>query len=226
MITKSGTNAINGSAFVMLRPGDWDARPPLARGQGALQPAAVRRRRSAGRWSATGPSSSAATSTAASAARWRSPRRRRPCPSVKTPADEHQGHVRGSTYRFTDKNSLAVRYNMVRWHKDNETGGLNLPGTGFIWDNNVDTVHGDVHERRLGAVPERSARRSTRATPTRRAAKCDAVEHRPHHLLDQRLQRPGHLGRAARGDLGPVRHACRSGGQAHHQDRRRRSPTT
>ena len=31
---------------------------------------------------------------------------------------------------------------MVRWKKDNESGGLNLPGTGFIWDNNVDTVHG------------------------------------------------------------------------------------
>ena len=31
---------------------------------------------------------------------------------------------------------------MVRWKKDNESGGLNLPGTGFIWDNNVDTSTG------------------------------------------------------------------------------------
>ena len=30
MITKSGTNMLNGSAFVMIRPGDWDAKPPLA----------------------------------------------------------------------------------------------------------------------------------------------------------------------------------------------------
>ncbi|MGH9204333.1 MAG: carboxypeptidase regulatory-like domain-containing protein, partial [Vicinamibacterales bacterium] len=30
MITKSGTNAVNGSTFVMIRPGDWDAAPPLA----------------------------------------------------------------------------------------------------------------------------------------------------------------------------------------------------
>ena len=30
MITKSGTNEVNGSAFVMVRPGDWDATPPLA----------------------------------------------------------------------------------------------------------------------------------------------------------------------------------------------------
>jgi hypothetical protein len=30
MITKSGTNTFNGSAFLMVRPGEWDARPPLA----------------------------------------------------------------------------------------------------------------------------------------------------------------------------------------------------
>ena len=30
MITKSGTNAFSGSVFVMIRPGDWDAKPPLA----------------------------------------------------------------------------------------------------------------------------------------------------------------------------------------------------
>src|SRR4029077_2863887 len=30
MITKSGTNEVKGSAFVMITPGDWDAAPPLA----------------------------------------------------------------------------------------------------------------------------------------------------------------------------------------------------
>ena len=60
---------------------------------------------------------------------------------VPTPADEHQGHAKVDV-RFSNKNSLGVRYNMVRWNKDNEGGGLSLPGTGFIWDNNVDTVHG------------------------------------------------------------------------------------
>ena len=44
MITKSGTNAFNGSAFVMIRPGDWDAKPAPRDDEGPLQPAAVRRR--------------------------------------------------------------------------------------------------------------------------------------------------------------------------------------
>ena len=60
---------------------------------------------------------------------------------VPTPADEHQGHFKGDI-RFSTKHSLGVRYNMVRWKKDNESGGFNLPGTGFMWDNNVDTLHG------------------------------------------------------------------------------------
>src|SRR5262245_3892948 len=30
MITKSGTNDVNGSLFVMIRPGQWDAAPPLS----------------------------------------------------------------------------------------------------------------------------------------------------------------------------------------------------
>src|SRR5206468_7583161 len=30
MITKSGTNTVSGSAFGMVRPGDWDATPPLS----------------------------------------------------------------------------------------------------------------------------------------------------------------------------------------------------
>ena len=46
---------------------------------------------------------------------------------VPTPADEHQGHFKGDV-RFSEKNSLGVRYNMVRWKKDNESGGLQLPG--------------------------------------------------------------------------------------------------
>lgn len=140
MITKSGTNSVAGSLFTMLRPGALDARPPLARVDvpynqqqlgGVLGGALVkdkifyfgsyeyRRERS----------EVAITSPAATE------------PSVKTPADEHQAHVR-MDYRFDDRNSLALRYNMVRWQKDNEAGGLSLPGTGFIWDNNVDTVHG------------------------------------------------------------------------------------
>ncbi len=140
MTTKSGTNSLIGSAFVMVRPGDWDARPPLAVTKvpfnqqqfgGTVGGPAIRDRvfyfgsyeRRRDRSSA--PINSTATTVT----------------SVPTPADEHQGHVRGDA-RVSDQHSLAVRYNMVRWRKDNESGGLNLPGTGFIWDNNVDTVQG------------------------------------------------------------------------------------
>ena len=92
---------------------------------------------------------------------------------VPTPADEHQGHFKGDI-RFSEKNSLGVRYNMVRWKKDNESGGLQLPGSGFIWDNNVDTIHGTfttvVSQRFLNEVRGQYSRYTDR-----RAAKCDCV---------------------------------------------------
>ena len=63
---------------------------------------------------------------------------------------------------------------MVRWKKDNESGGFNLPGTGFIWDNNVDTLHGTfttvVSDRMLNEVRGQYSRYTDR-----RAAKCDCV---------------------------------------------------
>ena len=92
---------------------------------------------------------------------------------VPTPADEHQGHAK-MDLRFSEKNTLGVRYNMVRWKKDNESGGLQLPGTGFIWDNNVDTIHGTfttvVSQRFLNEVRGQYSRYTDR-----RAAKCDCV---------------------------------------------------
>lgn len=172
MITKSGTNSVAGSLFLMLRPGDLDARPPLARvdvpynqqqlggviGGALIQDKAFyfgsyeyRRERS----------EVAITSPAAAE------------PSVKTPANEHQGHLR-LDYRFNPVHSAALRYNMVRWQKDNEAGGLSLPGTGFIWDNNVDTVHGMftsvLSSRLLNEVRTQYSRYTDR-----RAAKLDAV---------------------------------------------------
>ena len=140
----------------------------------AVQPAAVRRRHRRPARQGQACSTSAATSGAASAARWRSPRRTSPGRSVPTPADEHQGHFRGDYPLHRRSNSLAVRYNMVRWQKDNETGGLNLPGTGYIWDNNVDTVHGTFttvgSPRFLNEVRGQCSRYTDR-----RAAKCDCV---------------------------------------------------
>ena len=173
MITKSGTNGISGSAFVMVRPGDWDSRPPLSPSKapynqqqfgGTLGGPFVKdhvfyfgsyeRRRERSQQVVTSPVAFGLV--------------------VPTPADEHQGHFRGDV-RFTEKNSLAVRYNMVRWHKDNENGGFFLPGTGVLWDNNVDTLHGTfltvASNRFLNEVRGQFSR-----YVDRRTAKCDCVQ--------------------------------------------------
>jgi hypothetical protein len=178
MITKSGTNNLNGSGFVMIRPGDWDAAPPLApvvNGEKVKAPynqqqfggtvggplvkdkvfyfGSYERRRERSEVIVTSPEALGLV--------------------VPTPADEHQGHLKGDI-RFSEKNSLGVRYNMVRWKKDNESGGFNLPGTGFMWDNNVDTLHGTfvtvVSQRLLNEVRGQYSQYTDR-----RAAKCDCV---------------------------------------------------
>jgi outer membrane receptor protein involved in Fe transport len=178
MITKSGTNVLNGSTFVMIRPGDLDAAPPLAPiVNGEKVKAPYNQQQFGG--TAGGPiikdklfffgsyerrrERSEVTVTAADS----------PVPTVETPADEHQGHAKVDM-RFSDRHSLGVRYNMVRWHKDNESGGLNLPGTGFLWDNNVDTIHGTfttvISDRMLNEIRGQYSRYTDR-----RAAKCDCV---------------------------------------------------
>jgi hypothetical protein len=172
MITKSGTNSFNGSTFLMIRPGDWDARPPLAQTKvpynqqqfgGVLGGPLVRdkafffgsyeRRRERSEVALTSPEATA--------------------PVVETPADEHQAQVRIDA-RFTEKSSLAFRYNMVRWHKDNESGGLNLPGTGFLWDNNVDTLHGTFTSIRSERFLNETRGMYSRYTDSREA-KCTGV---------------------------------------------------
>ncbi|MFN8058531.1 MAG: carboxypeptidase regulatory-like domain-containing protein [Vicinamibacterales bacterium] len=173
MITKSGTNAISGAGLVVIRPGDLDALPPLATRKapynqqqfgGVIGGPAVRdrvfyfgsyeRRRER--------SQTVVTSLAA------------PGLVVPTPADEHQGLARADV-RFSPKNSLAFRYNMVRWRQDNETGGLNLPGSGYIWDNNVDTLQGTfttiASDRFLNEVRTQWSRYYDL-----RAAKCNCVQ--------------------------------------------------
>jgi outer membrane receptor protein involved in Fe transport len=172
MVTKSGTNQLSGSAFVMVRPGDLDATPPLSPTKAPYNQqqfggtvggpllrdkvfyfGSYERRRER----------SQVVVTAAEAFGQ----------VVPTPADEHQGHFKGDV-RFSDRDSLGIRYNMVRWSKDNESGGLNLPGTGFMWDNNVDTLHGNftsvISDRLLNEIRGQYSRYTDR-----RAAKCDCV---------------------------------------------------
>jgi hypothetical protein len=178
MITKTGTNVLNGSAFVMIRPGDMDAAPPLAPiVNGEKVKAPYNQQQFGG--TAGGPivhdkifffgsyerrrERSQVVVTAAEANGQ----------VIPTPADEHQGHAKVDM-RFSNRNSLGVRYNMVRWKKDNESGGLNLEGTGFIWDNNVDTVHGTFttifSDKLLNEVRGQYSRYTDR-----RAAKCECV---------------------------------------------------
>jgi outer membrane receptor protein involved in Fe transport len=178
MITKTGTNVLNGSGFVMIRPGDLDAAPPLApivNGEKVKAPynqqqfggtaggpivhdkafffGSYERRRERSQVVVTAPEANGLV--------------------VPTPADEHQGHAKVDL-RFSNRNSLGVRYNMVRWKKDNESGGPALPGTGFIWDNNVDTVHGTFttifSDKLLNEVRAQYSRYTDR-----RAAKCECV---------------------------------------------------
>src|SRR5215510_10872642 len=122
MITKSGTNQLNGSAFVMIRPGDLDAAPPLAPiVNGEKVKAPYNQQQFGG--TAGGPivhdkifffgsyerrrerSQVVVTAVEANGT------------VVPTPADEHQGQGK-IDWRMSDKNSLGVRYNMVRWNKD------------------------------------------------------------------------------------------------------------
>ena len=179
MITKTGTNVLNGSAFVMIRPGDLDAAPPLAPiVNGEKVKAPYNQQQFGG--TAGGPIvqrqdlllrqlRAAARAQPGGGHRGRGQR----CQVVPTPADEHQGHAK-IDMRFSNSNSLGVRYNMVRWNKDNESGGLSLPGTGFIWDNNVDTVHGTFttifSDKLLNEVRGQYSRYTDR-----RAAKCECV---------------------------------------------------
>ncbi len=219
MITKSGTNELNGSAFVMIRPGDLDAAPPLA-------PVKARRRTT----SSSSAARSAARSSGTSVFYFGSYERRRERSQVvvtspeafglvvPTPADEHQGHVKVDL-RFSAKNSLGVRYNMVRWKKDNESGGLHLPGTGFIWDNNVDTVHGTFTVGRLGSVPQRSARPVLALhRPARREMRLRVDSAR--RLLDHAAATTSARGACCPRRPTTSRHDVAVDGQPHDEDRR------
>jgi outer membrane receptor protein involved in Fe transport len=173
MITKSGTNNYAGAALLVVRPGDLDAIPPLATkkvpfnqqqfGGNVGGPitrdrlfffASYEQRRERSQVSVTSPEA--------------------PGLVVPTPADEYQGHLRGD-FRFSPSQSLAVRYNMVRWKQDNESGGLQLPGTGYIWTNNVDTI-----QNRWTSIFSDKLLNEVRGQWSRyydlRAAKCDCVQ--------------------------------------------------
>ena len=202
----------------MLRPGDLDARPPLARvdvpynqqqvGGVIGGPLVQDKMFYFGSYEYRRERSEVAISSVAS-----------PVPSVETPGRRAPGPPAARLPLQRPSTRWRVRYNMVRWQKDNETGGLSLPGTGYIWDNNVDTVHGMFTTVAFVAVPQRSAGAvlALHRQPRRQARR---GEHQPHQLRDQRRQRPGHLGRDPRDHLRPVGHGVAVDGQAHDEGRR------
>ena len=163
MITKSGTNAgdrlgvRDDPAGRLGRRAAAGADRQRREGQGAVQPAAVRRHRRRPDRSRTRPfffgsyerrrerSQVVVTSPEANGL------------VVPTPADEHQGHAK-LDLRFSDKNSLGVRYNMVRWKKDNESGGLQPAGHRVQLGQQRRHRARHVHDRRLAALPERGPR--------------------------------------------------------------------
>ena len=110
---------------------------------------------------------------------------------------------------------------MVRWKQDNEGGGLQLPGTGYIWDNNVDTLHNMwtsiVSDRLLNEVRGQWSRYYDL-----RAAKCDCVQFNRtgYSIIGRRRDR--HVGRHPRRHLGRVGHAVAVARQPFVQDGRRR----
>lgn len=175
MITKSGTNTYAGAGLIVVRPGDWDARPPLSASKvpfdqqqfgGNVGGPIVRdkvfffgsyeRRRERSAVNITSPDPQVTERV------------------YETPADEDQGHIRVDM-RFSQSQSLATRYNMVRWKQDNEAGGLSLPGTGYNWTNNVDTIQNMwtsiISDRSLNEVRAQFSRYYDL-----RAAKCDCVQ--------------------------------------------------
>ena len=217
MITKSGTNSVAGSIFGMLRPGDLDARPPLARVDvpynqqqvgGVIGGALVqdkmfyfasyeyRRERS-----------EVAISSVAS-----------PVPSVETPADEHQGHLRhGLPLQRRQLAGRALQHGaLAEGHRDRraEPARHRL----HLGQQRRHRAR-HVHDGGVVALPQRGARAvlALHRQPRRQARR---GEHQPHQLLDQRRQRPGDLGRAARDDLRSVEHGLDVDGQAHHEGRR------
>lgn len=173
MITKSGSNAFAGAGLVVIRPGELDAVPPLATKKAPFNQqqfggnvggpiirdkvfffGSYERRRERSEVTVTSPVA--------------------PGTNIETPADEDQGHIRGDI-RFSPSQSLAVRYNMVRWKQDNESGGLSLDGSGFNWTNNVDTLQNTwtsiISDRALNEVRGQFSRYYDL-----RAAKCDCVQ--------------------------------------------------
>lgn len=173
MVTKSGANAVSGSTFLSVRPGSWDAKPPLSPVKapynqqqfgGTVGGAFVKDRAFYfGSYEGRRERSQVVVTSAEA-----------PGLIIPTPANEHQGHFRGDL-RFSEAQSLAVRYNMVRWNQDTEGGGLSLPGTGYLWDNNVDTVHAIfqsvVSDKFLNEVRAQFSRYTDKRT-----AKCDCVQ--------------------------------------------------
>ena len=146
MITKSGTNEVTGSAFVMIRPGDWDAAPPLAPIVNGEIKAPYNQQQFGG--TVGGP---IVNDKAVLLRQLRAAARAQPGGRDLARGERPGGADAGRRAPGPRQARLALLGQELAWAsattwcagtRTTRAAACNLPGTGFIWDNNVDTVHG------------------------------------------------------------------------------------
>ena len=102
---------------------------------------------------------------------------------MPTPADEHQGHAK-CDLRFSREELAGRPLQHGALEEGQRERRPQLPGTGFIWDNNVDTSTARSRPSSRSRLLNEVRGQYSRYTD-RRAAKCDCVSIQRAGLLDR-----------------------------------------